>query len=81
MGRTVPTMRQSLEMIANAVIGMERHAISMDARIIESIAVMGRKHAPEASAAGLDPEFTFLISVIMEMYREIVELRAALHEK
>ncbi|MEM3675772.1 MAG: hypothetical protein QXV22_01800 [Thermoplasmataceae archaeon] len=81
MGRTVPTMRQSLEMISQMVAGMDRHATTSESVIIREIALMGRKHAPEASMSGMDPEFAFLISVAIEMQRHIMELKAAINEK
>lgn len=41
-----------------------------DIEILERMLLMGRKHSPEISMAGVDPEMGFVISVIIEMMKE-----------
>ncbi|AKA48170.1 hypothetical protein IX51_02595 [uncultured archaeon] len=69
MGRTTPTVRQKMEIIAQKYGRMRSIMRAEDVEIFDRIMLMGRKHSPEISMAGIDPETGFLMSVILEMMK------------
>lgn len=80
MGRTVPTVRQSMDLLASRVQKMIQIMNSEDAGDLNSILVKGRKHAHEVSYAGLDAHYGFLLSMIIELEGEIRKIREALEQ-
>lgn len=80
MGRTVPTVRQSMEILASRIQKMTQIMNSDDAANLASILVKGRKHAHEVSYAGLDTDFGFLLSMIMELEKELKRIREELEQ-
>lgn len=78
MGRTVPTVRQSMEALSNRLQKMSQIMNSGDAAVLSSILVMGRRHAHEVSFSGIDVEYGFLLSIILELEKEIQRLREEL---
>ncbi len=70
MGRTTPTVRMKMENIAQKYGRMRSLMRREDIEILERMLLMGRKHSPEISMAGVDPEMGFVISVIIEMMKE-----------
>lgn len=75
MGRTVPTVRQSMEILANNLQKMSEIMNSDDADLLNSILMKGRRHAHEVSYASLDVNYGFLLSIIIEMEKELRKLR------
>lgn len=71
MGRTTPTVRQKMEEIVRKYSRMKALMRAEDAEVFDQILLLGRKHSPEISMAGVDPEIGFLISVILEMMKQI----------
>ena len=71
MGRSQPTARQVLEDLSKQVERMCGLMPSGDAAILRQLIIMGRKHAPESSYAGLDPYIGFLIGMMLELYSMI----------
>lgn len=80
MGRTIPTVRQSMEALALRLQKMTGIMNSDDAAVLNSILVKGRRHAHEVSFSGLDVEYGFLISIILEMEKELRKLKEELDQ-
>ncbi|MFQ5986408.1 MAG: hypothetical protein ACE5KQ_03535 [Thermoplasmata archaeon] len=77
MGRTVPTYRMHLEGILGSWTDYRRALREKDRKLFDAVALKARQHASAASfCAHLDPLETALLSVLLEMEREIEELRA-----
>jgi hypothetical protein len=76
MGRTVPTVRQSMDALTAKLRQMSQIMNSGDAELLNSILVKGRRHAHEVSFSDMDVSYGFLISIIIELEREIRELKA-----
>lgn len=75
MGRTIPTVRQSMEILATRLQKMSQIMNSDDTAILSSILTMGRRHAHEVSYAGIDIEYGFLLSIIFELEKELRRLK------
>ncbi len=71
MGRTTPTVRMKMEEIAGRYSRMRSLMRREDVDILDRVLLMGRKHSPEVSMAGVDPEAGFLISVIIELMKSM----------
>lgn len=69
MGRTTPTVRQKLEEITQKYGRMKSIMRAEDAEVFDRMLLLGRKHTPEISMAGPDPEIGFLLSIILEMMK------------
>lgn len=78
MGRTIPTVRQNMEALAARLQKMAQIMNSDDSGYLNNILVMGRRHAHEVSYAGMDVEYGFLLSIILELEKEIRKLREEL---
>ncbi len=76
MGRTVPTYRVHLEGILGSWMDYRRALREKDRVLFDAVALKARQHASAASfCAHLDPVETTLLSVLIEMQREIQELK------
>lgn len=76
MGRTVPTYRMHLEAILEEWIAYRRALREKDREIFDEVVGKARMHASAASyCAHLDPVETALLSILLEMQREIRALR------
>ncbi len=76
MGRTVPTYRMHLESILSSWTDYRRALRKRDRDLFDRLAVKARQHASAASfCAHLDPLETALLSILLEMQREIDKLR------
>ncbi len=75
MGRTVPTVRQSMDALTAKLQKMSQIMNSGDAELLNSILIKGRRHAHEVSFSDMDVSYGFLISIIIELEREIRELK------
>lgn len=76
MGRTVPTYRMHLESILSSWTDYRRALRKKDRELFDRLAVKARLHASAASfCAHLDPLETALLSILLEMQREIDALR------
>ena len=76
MGRTVPTYRLHLEGILGSWMEYRRALRAKDRELFDAVALKARQHSSAASfCAYLDPIETALLSVLIEMEREIRELR------
>lgn len=71
MGRTIPTVRQSMEIIADKYGKMRKVMRREDAEILNEFLLMGRKHSPEISYGAIDPEIGFILSILIEMMKLI----------
>lgn len=69
MGRTTPTVRQRMEEIAGKYGKMKALMRAGDVELFDRMLLMGRKHSPEVSMAGVDPEMGFIISVMLEIMK------------
>lgn len=78
MGRTVPTVRQSMDLLAARLQKMSQIMNSDDAVILASVLTMGRRHAHEVSYSGIDVEYGFLLSIIFELEKELRKLKEEL---
>ncbi len=76
MGRTVPTYRVHLEGILGSWMDYRRALREKDRVLFDAVALKARQHASAASfCAHLDPVETALLSILIEMQREIQELK------
>ncbi|MEE9163661.1 MAG: hypothetical protein V3U17_02555 [Thermoplasmata archaeon] len=76
MGRTVPTYRVHLEGILGSWMDYRRALREKDRVLFDAVALKARQHASAASfCAHLDPVETAFLSVLIEMQREIQELK------
>ncbi|MCL5783082.1 MAG: hypothetical protein M1476_04140 [Candidatus Thermoplasmatota archaeon] len=78
MGRTIPTMRQSMEILSARIQKMSQIMRSEDIDLISSMMLKGRKHAHEISYSGLDTEFGFILSILLEMEKELKRIRESM---
>ena len=78
MGRTIPTMRQSVEELSTRIERMGRLMNKDEMELLINLILKGRKHAHEASYSSLGPEFSFALSVLIEMEKEIHVIRERL---
>lgn len=69
MGRTTPTVRMEMEAIAKKYGRMKALMRAEDVEIFDRMLLMGRKHSPEVSMAGIDPEMGFIISIMLEIMK------------
>ena len=76
MGRTVPTVRQSMEALSAKLQKMAQIMNSGDSELLTSVLVKGRRHAHEVSYSDIEVGYGFLLSIIIELEREIRELKA-----
>ncbi|MCL4337242.1 MAG: hypothetical protein M1129_02910 [Candidatus Thermoplasmatota archaeon] len=76
MGRTVPTVRQSMEALSAKLQKMAHIMNSGDVELLNSVLIKGRRHAHEVSYSDIEVGYGFLISIIIELEREIRELKA-----
>lgn len=58
-----------MEMLVRQYRRMSDLMRAEDVEILEQILLMGRKHAPEVSVAGVDAETGFMLSVLIEMMK------------
>lgn len=70
MGRNTPSLRMEIDRIIEEIRKMEKIMRREDAELLEEIIKKGKVHTPQSSYASLDPEFSFLLSVIIELLRE-----------
>lgn len=81
MGRTVPTYRMHLESVLSSWTDYRRALRKKDRELFDRLTVKARQHASAASfCAHLDPLETALLSILLEMEREMEALRAARRE-
>lgn len=79
MGRTVPTYRLHLESIIDSWMDYRRALREKDRRLFDEVVSKARQHASAASfCAHLDPLETAFLSILLEMQREIHDLKASL---
>ncbi len=70
MGRNTPSLRMEIDRIIEEIRKMEKVMRRDDIELLESIIKKGKIHTPESSYAALDPEFSFIISVLIEILKE-----------
>ncbi len=76
MGRTVPTYRIHLESILGSWRDYRRALRKRDREYLDEVIIKARRHASAASfCAHIDPLETALLSILLEMQKEIEELR------
>ncbi len=73
----MPTYRMHLESIIGSWTDYRRALRERDRELFDEVMVKARRHASAASfCAHLDPLETALLSILLEVQREIEELRA-----
>lgn len=78
MGRTVPTYRMHLESILDRWMDYRRALREKDRALFDEVLNRARQHASAATyCAHLDPVETAFLSILLEMEREIAELKGA----
>lgn len=76
MGRTIPTYRLHLESILNDWMDYRRALREKDREVFDRVLNKARQHASAASyAAHLDPTDLAFLSVLLEMEKELEDLR------
>ncbi len=76
MGRTVPTYRLHLESILNDWMDYRRALREKDREAFDRLLNKSRQHASAASyCAHIDPSILAILSILLEMEREIETLR------
>ncbi len=79
MGRTVPTYRMHLESILADWLVYRKALRKGDQRLLDEVLHKARLHSSAASyCAHLDPVETAFLSILLEMQREIEEVRRRL---
>jgi len=76
MGRTIPTYRLHLESILNDWMDYRRALREKDREAFDRLLNKSRQHASAASyCAHIDPSILAILSILLEMEREIQELK------
>src|SRR5437870_13276604 len=76
MGRTIPTYRLHLESILNDWMDYRRALREKDRETFDRVISKARQHASAASyCAHMDPTILAILSVLLEMEREIESLK------
>ncbi len=76
MGRTIPTYRLHLESILNDWMDYRRALREKDREAFDRLLYKARQHASAASySAHLDPTDQALLSILLEMEKELETLR------
>lgn len=76
MGRTIPTYRLHLESILNDWTDYRRALREKDREMFDRLLNKSRQHASAASyCAHIDPSILALLSILLEMEREIEGLK------
>ena len=76
MGRTIPTYRLHLESILNDWMDYRRALREKDRETFDRVVSKARQHASAASyCAHMDPTILAILSVLLEMEREIETLK------
>ena len=76
MGRTIPTYRLHLESILNDWMDYRRALREKDREVFDRLLNRARQHSSAASyCAHIDPSVLALLSVLLEMQREIEALK------
>ena len=79
MGRTLPSITQSLSEEQAAFNRFRRALRRSDQLVLDELFVAARQHmAAAAYAANLLPMETFLLAMLLEEHKEIIRLRARL---
>ena len=79
MGRTLPSITQSLSEEQAAFSRFRRALRRSDQLALDELSVAARQHmAAAAYAANLLPMETFLLAMLLEEHKEIIRLRARL---
>ncbi len=72
MGRTIPTYRRHLESILNDWMDYRRALREKDREAFDRLLTKAREHASAASyCAHMDPTILALLSILLEMEKEI----------
>ncbi|GGM67685.1 hypothetical protein GCM10007108_02150 [Thermogymnomonas acidicola] len=77
MGRTVPTARAVLRPVVEGILRMSEMLPEEERRAALHILESGKRRVPEASFGGLDSQFSFLLSVLIDLERRVRQLEAA----
>jgi hypothetical protein len=76
LGRTIPTYRLHLESILNDWMDYRRALREKDRKVFDRLMNKARQHASAASfCAHMDPTILAILSILLEMEREIEDLR------
>ncbi|MCL5874271.1 MAG: hypothetical protein M1161_02895 [Candidatus Thermoplasmatota archaeon] len=70
MGRNTPSLRMEIESITEEIRKAERLMNSRDREIVEDFIQNTKLHIPEGSITSLDPYFSFLLFVLIEIKKE-----------
>jgi len=82
MGRTIPTYRLHLETILDRWTDYRRALREKDRELFDRMVEKSRMHSSAASfCAHLDPIETALLSILLEMQREIEAIKVKINHK
>ncbi len=70
MGRNTPSLRMEIESITEEIRKAERLMNNRDRDIVEDFIKKTKLHIPEGSITSLDPYFSFLLFVLIEIKKE-----------
>src|SRR5881396_2881441 len=77
MGRTVPTYRLHTESIINEWMDYRRALREKDREVFDELMFKARLHSSAGSyTAHLDPVATMFLSILLEMQKEVRDLKA-----
>ncbi len=71
MGRTSPTARQSIDRICDLLEKMGSLMNETDIDILKTLILKGRKRSAEISYSLIDPEYGFIIAILLDMQKQI----------
>ncbi|MGC8505803.1 MAG: hypothetical protein ACP5NK_03740 [Thermoplasmata archaeon] len=71
MGRSTPTVRQYFNSISAVYGKMESMMRSEDIPYLHELIKMGKLHSPEVSTAGMNPEIGFIVSILIEIMKDV----------
>jgi hypothetical protein len=76
MGRTLASASVLLMQFKDDMAPLKKGLAKEDRRALEGLYVYANRHVAEAAyAAGQVPSLTFMLAMMLEMHREVMELR------
>lgn len=70
MGRNTPSLRMEIESITEEIRKAQKLMRNNEREILEDFIQKAKLHIPEASTTNLDPNFSFLLFLLMEIEKK-----------
>lgn len=70
MGRNTPSLRMEIESITGEIRKAERLMKDDEKEVLEEFIQKVKLHIPEASTTSLDPSFSFLLFLLLELEKK-----------